>query len=203
MIGDRDKIHPALAQQPIEIPRIGITVRKIEPPKEPFLGTRAEAGMNVEIAKAHARKGLNAAAGALLRDPVPICRRGPIFDQSIGQAQDLSPDLRMIHDRVDECLRGREAPRRVDEPARRSTPGSRRDASRCARCRRVFARENYLRNASRARPVSRVVYSISASAAARSAAEPSSQAGAIKPRGVNPASANSSRACVIRRNASS
>ena len=55
MIGDRDVIHPALSQEPIELARIGIAVRKIEPPKEPFLRPRAEARMNVEIAKAHAR----------------------------------------------------------------------------------------------------------------------------------------------------
>jgi hypothetical protein len=55
VIGDRDKIHPAFPQQPVELLRIGATVRKIEAPEEPFLGTRAAAGMNVEIAKAHAR----------------------------------------------------------------------------------------------------------------------------------------------------
>ena len=50
---------------------------------------------------------------------------------------------------------------------------------------------------------SRVVYSKSASRAARSSSLPSNQTGAIKPRGVRPFARNSSRAAVIRRNASS
>jgi hypothetical protein len=67
VIRDRDKVHSALAQEPMEIARIGITVRKIESPEEPFLGARAEAGMNVEIATAHGRKANRAAGRQPLR----------------------------------------------------------------------------------------------------------------------------------------
>jgi hypothetical protein len=37
VIGDRDKVHPPFAEQAIEILRVGVAVRKIEPPEEPFL----------------------------------------------------------------------------------------------------------------------------------------------------------------------
>jgi hypothetical protein len=55
VVGDRDEIHPAFAQQPVKFLWIGATVRKIEPPKEPFFRPRATAGVNMEIAKAHTR----------------------------------------------------------------------------------------------------------------------------------------------------
>jgi hypothetical protein len=49
----RDEVHAALAQEAVEVARVGITVGKVESPKEPFFGARAEAGMKVEIAAAH------------------------------------------------------------------------------------------------------------------------------------------------------
>ena len=52
---------------------------------------------DMEIAKAHAQKGLDATSGSPFRDPVAIRRCRPVFDQSIGQAQDLLPYFRMIH----------------------------------------------------------------------------------------------------------
>ena len=82
VVRDRHEIHPALAKKPIEVPRVSIAIGKIEPPKEPFFRPRATAGMNMEIAKAHTRR-LNAAASPPVRDPVPVGRRGPIFEEAI------------------------------------------------------------------------------------------------------------------------
>ncbi len=53
VVGDRDEIHPALDKLSMELPRIGVTIRKIEPPKQPFLRPRAETGVNVEVTFAH------------------------------------------------------------------------------------------------------------------------------------------------------
>ena len=53
VVRDRDVIHPALEQLPVQFPGIGETVRKIESAKEPFLRTRAVARMNMEVALAH------------------------------------------------------------------------------------------------------------------------------------------------------
>src|SRR5436190_2840933 len=97
VIGDRDKIHRPLPKQLIEIPWISITVRKIESAKEPFLGARAEARVNMEIATAHAHNELDATAGSLFRNPVAIRCCRPVFDQPVGQAQDLLPYFRMTH----------------------------------------------------------------------------------------------------------
>ena len=54
VIGDGDKIHPALAQLRIKIDRLGAAIRKIEPPKKPVFRTRTKLRVNVKIAPTHA-----------------------------------------------------------------------------------------------------------------------------------------------------
>ena len=103
VVGDRDKIHPALAQEPMEIPWVAITVRKVESSKEPFFGTRTETGMNVEIATAHAQE--------TVRYRWRYACRPPSLDRS--WASDFRPIDRLTaglvarfqgdHDRADEC----------------------------------------------------------------------------------------------------
>jgi len=53
VVGDRDKIHFALEQLSMQLARVGIRIRKIKPPEEPFFRTRAETGVNVKITFAH------------------------------------------------------------------------------------------------------------------------------------------------------
>src|ERR1700682_850299 len=53
VIGDRDKIHSLLDELAMQIAWIGAAAGKIEAPKQPLLGTRAGAGMNMKIATAH------------------------------------------------------------------------------------------------------------------------------------------------------
>ena len=72
----------AVAEQGVEVPWLGVAIGKIEAPEEPFLGTRAEAGVNVKVATAHVRN-LGPALNALFGDPVAIRRRGPVFGQPI------------------------------------------------------------------------------------------------------------------------
>jgi hypothetical protein len=54
VIGDGDKIHPALAQLRIKIDRLGAAVRKIEPPEKPVFRTRTKLRVNMKIAPTHA-----------------------------------------------------------------------------------------------------------------------------------------------------
>jgi hypothetical protein len=53
VIGDCHKIHSAFDELAMQLARIGIRIGKIKSPKEPFLGTRAEAGVNMKITFAH------------------------------------------------------------------------------------------------------------------------------------------------------
>jgi hypothetical protein len=53
VVGDRDEIHFALEQLSMQLARVGIRIRKIKPPEEPFFRTRAETGVNVKITFAH------------------------------------------------------------------------------------------------------------------------------------------------------
>ncbi len=53
VVGDRDKIHFALEQLSMQLARVGIRIRKVKPPEEPFFRTRAETGVNVKITFAH------------------------------------------------------------------------------------------------------------------------------------------------------
>jgi hypothetical protein len=41
VIGDGDEVHPACFEIPTEFVRLGVAVREIKPPKEPFLRSRA------------------------------------------------------------------------------------------------------------------------------------------------------------------
>lgn len=70
VIGDGDEIHPALDKLPMQLAWVGIAVWKIEPPKQPLLRARAEAGMNVEVTFAHIY--LERPLDSLLRDPVLV-----------------------------------------------------------------------------------------------------------------------------------
>jgi hypothetical protein len=53
VIGDGDKIHPTLAQFRIELGRFSAAIWEIESPEQPFLRSRTELRVNVEVAPAH------------------------------------------------------------------------------------------------------------------------------------------------------
>src|SRR6266480_3574447 len=53
VIGDGDKVHPALDQLPMKLARVGIGVGKIKPAEKPFFRARAEARVNVKVTFAH------------------------------------------------------------------------------------------------------------------------------------------------------
>ena len=53
VVGDSDKIHPALQQLSMQLAGIGIGVGKIKPAEKPFFRARAEAGVNVKVTFAH------------------------------------------------------------------------------------------------------------------------------------------------------
>ena len=83
VIGDGDEIHPAFAEQPIELARIAVAIREIETPEEPLFRTVAEAGMNVQVAAAHDNS-LGPAPGPPLRDPIAISRRVAVLHEPVG-----------------------------------------------------------------------------------------------------------------------
>ena len=49
VIGDGDEVHAALAEQGVELARIGVAVGDIEPAKQPLRGAVAVAGVDVEV----------------------------------------------------------------------------------------------------------------------------------------------------------
>ena len=188
VIGDGDEIHPAGAQLRVELPRIRVAVRKIEPAEEPFFRALAEARMNVKIAAAHARLGVRCRGlGSPLRDPVAVGGRRSGF-------RPVDRSSRVSAARFPRCeIRRMNAEPRAEAPAeheraRRAVPGQAgaRGAS-VAHAVNERARGKIFPDRRSRTAVRRVVYSISASIAARSASVPSSQAGAMKPRGFKPA----------------
>jgi hypothetical protein len=53
VVGQRKEIHSRSLQLGVQLARIGVAVRKIEPPEEPFFRTVAVTRMEMEIALAH------------------------------------------------------------------------------------------------------------------------------------------------------
>ena len=93
VVGDRDEIHFALEQLSMQLARVGIRIRKIKPPEEPFFRTRAETGVNVKITFAHIE--LEAALETLLGNPILIGRRRPAAIHLTDKIDNLPPNGRM------------------------------------------------------------------------------------------------------------
>ena len=93
VIGDCNKIHSAFEQFSMQLARVGIGVRKIKPPEKPFLRSRAEAGVNVEVTFAHIY--LEAALEPLLPDPILVGRRRSTRSHFTDKIDNLPPNGRM------------------------------------------------------------------------------------------------------------